>query len=311
MTSHQECSYEPIDVAVVIMTYDRVADAQANIETVRCAWTPGKGFGDVYVVHVHNGPEVWYTPDFSGVDADVSASPNPGHFEGAAELVDAGAQAVAEHWSQVRYAVFLASDTWLYDPAWIRGVLADMRADEMRLAAASWEISDFVHGLARIGGKHLLPASGLSTDCFVLDIPWARNSGMVPLRYIEFLEQYGDLLNYFQELPLVERFFEGRYLQAVRRSLRQQRWAKDPWGSEGPRQARRMLRVMSERGVDPQGRWAPSHKGHWPNLGLVTSEDARVKQAIVRANPRLRGASLDRLRRDDDTAWFQPRRLVN
>lgn len=299
----------PVDlaeVAVVISTYNRVEEARANIETIRCRWNADSGFAEVRIVHAHNGQLSWYAEGFDGVDVDVPVSGGSGHFIGATELLDAGAIAVAAHWRTIRYVVFLAAGTWIYDPRWIRSVLRDMARHGLRLAAASWEISPTTHGLARLVDPTLLPAAGLSTDCFVLDLPWALAAGMMPLRYASFLDTYGDLLNYWQELPLVERFMEARFLQAVRNDLTARRWGKDPWGSEGPRQARRRLRLMHERKIDPTGRNGPSHKGHWPNLGLVTDEDPRVKQRIVRDDPSLCGARLDRLRREDSTEWFTP-----
>ena len=66
-----------------------------------------------------------------------------------------------------------------------------------------------------------------------------------------------------------------------------------------------MLRVLDERPIDPIGQTAPPHKGHWPELGLITLEDPAAKRAALRAVSGLRGGPLlDRFLRDDDLSWF-------
>ena len=149
-----------------------------------------------------------------------------------------------------------------------------------------------------------MPVDGLATDFFMVDRPWASSSGFFPLRFGEFLDKYADLLNYAQEMPFVERFFAGRFLAAVRSAMEQAPGGKDPWGSAGPRRARELLRLIGERAIDPTGSSAPEHKGHWPDIGLVTSEVAAVKREIVFANAELHGPVLDRLRAGDDLSWY-------
>lgn len=78
---------------------------------------------------------------------------------------------------------------------------------------------------------------------------------------------------------------------------------KDPWGSEGPRHARQALR-LEERRIDPSGLSSPSHKGHWPELGLITAEDPHAKRSIVLQSDILSGPTIARLRGQSDTSWF-------
>lgn len=54
----------------------------------------------------------------------------------------------------------------------------------------------------------------------------------------------------------------------------------------------------------PSGAAAPPHEGHWPDIGVCTSEDVAGKRQIAIEHPELAGATLDRLRREEDTSWF-------
>jgi hypothetical protein len=211
----------------------------------------------------------------------------------------------AEEYPRVRYVVYLASDTWLYRPERLASILDDMRAGK-RLAAAPFQVAENAHGLRRErGDRDLLPNTGLTTDFFVADLHWAREYGLLPLDLVGFVDEYGDLLAYFQEIVLLEKLLEGRYLAAVRRYLRHVAWHKDGLGSEGMRQGKQMLRLMDERQIDPTGREHPPHKGHWPDLGLITIEEPETKQAAMRAVDGLEGGLLlERFLRDDDLSWY-------
>jgi hypothetical protein len=291
-------------LAVLVSTHDRHDDARVNMEIIRAMWP--EHLGDVVVVHAYNGPRPW-TPYLE--DQTIVPGPGASHYTGAADLIDAGSVAIAENWPDVRHVVYLASDTWLYRPERLRTILDEMRARELRLATAPFEVSPHAHGLRRQwGGPHLLPGTGFTTDFFVLDLPWAREFGMLPLDLAGFINEYGDLLAYFQEIVLLERLAEGRYLAAVRRFLQQVSWPKDALGSEGLRQGRRMLRLLHERPIDPDGRTAPSHKGHWPDLGLITIEDPVAKRTAVREVAGLQGGDvLKRFLEDEDLRWFNGR----
>lgn len=139
----------------------------------------------------------------------------------------------------------------------------------------------------------------------MIDLPWCRENGLFPLDFDSFLTRNAETLNYLQEIVLLERHLEGRFLQAVRSSLERARWQKDAWGSEGLRRARNMLRLIHERPIDPAGTEAPPHKGHWPELGFISIEDPQVKRVEMQTTQGVRGGpTWRRLLADDDTRWF-------
>jgi len=289
-------------VAVLVSTHDRIDDARINMEIVRAAWP--QEFANVALVHAHNGRPGGWTPYLEDVLVDVA--PGQSHFTGAGDLLDAGLAAIARDLPDVQHVVCIAADSWLYRPEGVRAIVDDMRRDNLRLAAASWEVADDAHGVRRErGDPTLLPGAGLSTDAFVIDLPWALEFGMLPLNTTGFFATNGAMLNYLQEIVLLEKYLEGRYLGAVRTQLQRTRWPKDGWGSEGLRRARAMLRLIHERPIDPAGITAPSHKGHWPDLGLITIEDPIIKRAEVRNVEGLRGGPvLERFLHGGELFWF-------
>jgi hypothetical protein len=287
-------------IGVLLTTHDRVDDARAGMEVIRSSWVGTHGLQEVQVFHAYNGRQAWY-PDLHLEDRLLRVENERTHFRGAASLLDVGLRALGE--TGIRYVVGMTADTWAYKPDWVLALVREMRRAERYLTCGRWRIDPEVHGLVRARGQGLLPTDGLSTDFFILDLHWAVRWGMLPLDYGGFLDRQGELLNYLQELPFLERYVAGRFLAAVRAEMTA-RGGKDPWGSEGPRQALRRIQLIPEREIDPSGRTAPAHKGHWPDIGLVTSENPSDKREIALGNPHLTGTTLDRLRADPDLSWY-------
>jgi hypothetical protein len=289
-------------IAVLISTHNYLDDARINMEIVRAAWS--EEFSRMILAHAYNGRSGDWAPYLE--DALVEIEQGQSHFTGAADLLDAGLTAIARDFPHVRYVVCVAADSWLYRPGRIRAIVNDMCHDNLRLAAASWGVSEDAHGVRRVrGDSTLIPGAGLSTDVFIIDLPWALEFGMLPLNMAGFLATHGAMLNYLQEIVLLEKYMEGQYLGAVRTQLRRTGWTKDGWGSEGLRRARAMLRLMHERPIDPAGLTAPSHKGHWPQLGLITIEDPIVKRTEMKSVPSLQGGPvLERFLHGGELYWF-------
>ncbi len=291
-----------VPVAVLVSTHDHLDDARINMEIVRVVWP--QEFANVALVHAYNGKPGGWTPYLEDLLVEVALGQS--HFTGAADLLDAGLTAIACGFPEVQHVVCVASDSWLYRPERVRTIIEDMRRNNLCVAAASWEVADDAHGVHRErGDPALLPGAGLSTDAFVIDLPWALEFGMLPLDMTGFLAINGAMLNYLQEIVLLEKYIEGRYLGAVRTQLQRTRWFKDGWGSEGLRRARGMLRLIHERPIDPAGITAPSHKGHWPGLGLITIEDPDAKRAEIRTVEGLRGGPVfERFLHGGELSWF-------
>lgn len=306
------CAMADGRLGVLITTHDRVDDARINMEIIRSLWRDSSVYSSVAIVHAHNGPR-----EIDRYHADLLVrQPNEAtHFRGAAALIDQGLRALNLHFPDIRYAVVLTADAWLYKPSWLDELLCKLLKESYTLASARWRIEDFANRLFPSGPSlpsELLPTDGLATDCFVVDVQWAVKWGMSPLAYGQFLDKYEDLLNYSQEMPFLERYFAGKFLAAVRRQMVETRSTKDPWGSSGPRQARRLLLEMP-RDIDPQAQGLPPtgskrprqpHKGHWPEMGLMTSESPGQKRTLLRAHATVSGATADRLRGSEDLSWY-------
>lgn len=73
------------ELGVVICTNKRIDDAKINMELVRNVW---RGTGPVRIVHSYNGDPAAYPDKY--LEDDLVVTSNPGHFQGAGDLIDAG-----------------------------------------------------------------------------------------------------------------------------------------------------------------------------------------------------------------------------
>ncbi|MDP3964164.1 MAG: hypothetical protein Q8Q20_00690, partial [bacterium] len=195
-------------VTCLISTHDRVEDARINMEIIRAFWKTSGLFSDIHIVHAYNGQKHWYPQ--AHLENMLIRKKNPGHFQGAAELIDAGMARIIKQFPRTDYVVGLASDTWLTKPAFVYGLLAKMKRRRKTLAAAAW-------GLPRRNNPFDV---GISSDFFIADFDWVRKYALFPLRYAEFEKRHGELLVYIKGSNVsLEKLFFARFQQACFREL--------------------------------------------------------------------------------------------
>ena len=242
-------------IGVLIYTYDRVDDAKINMEIVRSEWDRNPLIGKAIIVHAYNGRREWYARQYLE-DRLVRTDGNPGHFRGAAELIDAGMSSFSSAYPEVEYVVVLASDTWLIRPDYLASMVETMYQKELRLASCAWGLPDrndpFVVGLA--------------TDFFIVDHAWARNYQMFPIVDSDFKARHS-----------VERLVLSRFLEAVSRE-------REGKADTGEIELSSLLRITDREPVhseiDRDGSWRREH--YWPTMGLLTHHDPAEKRRILR-----------------------------
>jgi|HubBroStandDraft_5_1064220.scaffolds.fasta_scaffold140868_1 hypothetical protein len=193
-------------IGVLIYTYNRTDDALINMEIVRNIWARKSGLECITLIHAFDGDHAWWPLPY--LEDELIRLTNPGHYEGAALLLDHGLTAFVDRHPDIQYVVVIAADTWCLNPSYIVSVIDSMRGDNKYLATCAW-------GTAR---EAQILQVGAAADFFVVDIRWASKHRFVPLRYAEFKEKYGELILYRNELVTVERLIALRFTQAISRS---------------------------------------------------------------------------------------------
>ena len=113
--------YMKLKIGFLIYTYNRIDDAKINMEIIRDIWTKSKLFSDIRIVHAYNGEKEWHPKKY--LEDDLIFMKNPGHFQGAAELIDAGIKKFQEKYKNIDYVIVTAPDTWLIRPEYINKII--------------------------------------------------------------------------------------------------------------------------------------------------------------------------------------------
>ncbi|MDR0370144.1 MAG: hypothetical protein LBH96_06770 [Candidatus Peribacteria bacterium] len=122
-------------LGVVIYTYNKIEEACIQMEIIRELRTPH--FQEIKIVHTYNGPRENYTQKY--LEDDLLYLENPGHYEGAANLMDAGIEQVLKY--DIDMIAINASDCRWIDPLKIKKILEKMRKEEKFLGSCPWSIS--------------------------------------------------------------------------------------------------------------------------------------------------------------------------
>lgn len=274
-------------IGVVIYTYDRVDDVKINMEIIRSLWSKLPIFSDATIVHAYDGQKSWYSKKY--LENFLVRMKNPGHFQGASDLIDAGMKILIQK-KDIDYAVVLAADTWLLNPEYIANAIGRMREKDLYLATCPWGLPN----------RNDIRDVGVATDFFCLDIKWARKYKLFPLRYKEFYKKYGEYLLYKSGSNLMlEKLMLMRFMQATKRMICSDNLYKAV--------AKEKIYWFSDREpihshINKRGLWV--RKMRWDKIGLETSHDPLQKKKFLKKFDFIKGRNTKRLLGSKDLSYF-------
>lgn len=275
-------------IGVVIYTYDRVDDARINMEIIRNLWSRLSLFSDITVIHAYNGKKSWYPKKY--LEDVLIRMKNPGHFQGASDLIDAGIKTLMQKYKDIDYLVVLAADTWLLKPNYISNVIGGMKMKDLYLATCPWGLPN----------RSDIRDVGVATDFFILDMKWAKKYKLFPLRYKEFYKKYGEYLLYKSgSNVMLEKLMSTRFMQAIKQMIFSDNLYKVV--------AKEKIFWLSDREpvhscINKRGMWV--RKMQWDKIGLETSHDPFQKKKFIKKLNFSQGKNTKRLLVSKDLSYF-------
>lgn len=245
-------------IGYLVYTFDRVLDARIQMEIVRSLWE--KKFGKIYLVHAYNGKKDWYPEKY--LEDKLIRQNNPGHYEGASDLIDAGVKELLK--KKLDWLVISASDTWLIKPEYVQGKIKEMGKNENVFFACPWGAPN------RNDPRDL----GISADFFILKADWEKKNKMFPVKYGTFKKKYLDYVRYWGANNIsYEKLLFGRFISACEN--------EDPKKNNQLRfRVKKRLLIFEDR--------IPIHKNEnwdrymqWPKIGLYTDHDLKYKKKML------------------------------
>jgi hypothetical protein len=257
---------DKMKIGFLIYTHNRIDDARINMEVIKNVWAKSNLFSDIKIVHAYNGLKKWYSRKY--LEDDLLRIKNPGHFQGAAELIDVGIKKYFNKYNEIDYLIVLSSDTWNIKPKYVFRILDKMMKNNLYLATCSWGLPE----------RNIIADVGMAVDFFIIDLKWAKKYRMFPINYAKFYNKYSELILYQKGGNIMlEKLLIARFIEASRRQDK-----KDV----SPRYwALSKVYVMKDREpvhshIDKNGFWI--RKMHWLKMGLLTHHDPRPKKKILK-----------------------------
>lgn len=219
----------------------------------------GQAFGGVHLVHAYNGkPSYGYR---RYLEDRLIRLPNPGHFQGACNLINAGVTYFTRlRQPFIRYLLVTAADTWLVKVGFLKKVISEMEQEKKVLAASSW-------------GSVKAPERphGLSLDFFILDLEWNRQSRLFPLDYRGFIRRYEDFFYLQWSYPILEYCFQFAFNRYFAKRYRDNEHYRNREAS--------FRRIVEREPVHIPGK---NRRWSWPAIGLYTAPVPIEKQRVLR-----------------------------
>lgn len=255
-------------VGVLMYTHNRVDDARVNLEIIRNVWNRCELLRNVPIVHSFNGDKDWWPEKY--LEDEVLYLENPGHFRGAEILLNEGIDYFVRRYTEVSHVIVLAPDTWCVIPEYLENVVKEMQKNKKYLAACAWGTKDASN----------MFSIGMSLDLNIVDVKWAVQYGLFPLRFQEFLNRYAEVYSYEDKIVYLERVFALRFKQAIAKAI------EFPSDNLARQIAEKYVYRMTEREpvhyfqrpISRLFRAVHHRRAYWPNIGLITHHDPIPKQ---------------------------------
>lgn len=123
-------------LAVLLITYDRIKDVKISMKLIRDLWSREEELQNIDIYHAYNGEFKNYPKKF--LEDKLIRRPNPGHYQGAANLINTGIKEILESKKNYDYVFVMSGDVWLIKPKILVNVLKTMTNQKYQFATSLW-----------------------------------------------------------------------------------------------------------------------------------------------------------------------------
>lgn len=263
----------------LIYNYAHLDDVRIQQEISKKLYV--ENFGGAYLTHAYNGKRNFGYKKY--LEDKFIKLNNRGHFQGAADLINAGLNFFTKNKiTGLDYVLVTAADTWLLDVKFLHKLIKEMKEENKILAASSW-------------GRSVKPEkpTGFSLDFFIIDINWNRKAKLFPLNYEGFVKKFEDFFYMLYTQPVLESCFQYNF---------QKYFAKNYKDNEIWLQREKSFRRIVER--EPVHDKNGQRQGSWPKIGLYTDPRAKEKKEVLLAKNIDFGKHCHKLLKEKDLSYY-------
>jgi hypothetical protein len=204
-------------IAVLIITFDRIEDAKINMDIITQIWSKNQIFNSIDIYHAFNGDLNNYPKPY--LEKIFIHRNNLGHYQGAADLIDAGIKKIIDSNYSYDYIFVMSGDVWLIKPYKLAQILLEMENKHYLLAASLWPNTFFEPTI-------------FASEFFIISPSLARK--VFPFKMKQFYQNHKlkNLLIKITKhtsiirLPQVEVCFTSKVMDAISCSFFSLKWMK-------------------------------------------------------------------------------------
>lgn len=181
-----------VKIASIIITYNRVLEAKAQMDIIRETWQPM--FAGIDIYHEFNGKKNWYPKKYK--EDFLHRYKQMPHFTGASYLLNQGIKHVLESGKKYDFIIATSADTWFYDPRKLKKIILITLRNHYQLATSMW-------GIMLLG-----------TEFFIITPELAKK--VFPLRFNTFLGRYKILQWAHTKMAIFESIFTLQVMKVLK-----------------------------------------------------------------------------------------------
>lgn len=181
-----------IKIASIIITYNRIEEAKAQMDIIREVWQPL--FASIDIYHEYNGKKAWYPRKYK--EDFLHRHKQMDHFVGANHLLNQGMKHVLESGNKYDFIIASSADTWFYDPIKLKKIILNCLKKRYQLVTSVW------------GGIVL------STEFFIITANLAKK--IFPLKFSQIINKYGILRWTYTKISIFESIFTLKVIKVLK-----------------------------------------------------------------------------------------------
>lgn len=181
-----------LKIASLIITYNRVLEAKAQMDITREIWQPMFGSLDIY--HEFNGKKSWYPKKYR--EDFLHKHKEMPHFAGANHMLNQGIKHVFESSNNYDFIIVTSADAWFFDPMKLKKILLTCYKKRLQLATSLW-------GMIALGTEFFIITPNLAKKVF-------------PLRYTSFISKYRILKWTSTKIAVFETLFTIQVMRVLK-----------------------------------------------------------------------------------------------
>jgi len=185
-----------LKIASIIVTYNRVEEAKAQMDIIRELWQPV--FAGVDIYHEFNGKKSWYPKKYC--EDFLSYHKPMSHFLGANHMLNMGIKHVLNSKKNYDFIIATSADVWFYNPGKLKKIILACKRKKFQLATSIWGVM------------------GLSTEFFIITPDLAKK--VFPLKFSQFIKKHLLLKWSRIKLAVFESIFTFKVMKALKNPKR-------------------------------------------------------------------------------------------